>query len=75
MATYTHREIISRRIEYIVPAAQPWGACLGDMGAAIAAARVAFTLANPGATVADDSLRFHSGDDEIVISFTIEESA
>lgn len=72
MSTYTHREIVTRRIEYTVPAKEKWGACLGDMQAAIAAARIAFTEANPGAGVADDSLRFFPGDDEIVITFTVD---
>lgn len=70
MATYSHREIVSRRIEYTVPALPQWGACLGDMQAAIAAARIAYAEVNPGAVVADDSLRFFPSDDEIIISFT-----
>lgn len=73
MATYSHREIVSRRIEYTVPALPQWGACLGDMQAAIAAACIAYAKANPGAVVADDSLRFFPSDDEIVISFTVEQ--
>lgn len=77
MATYSHREIVSRRIEYIVPAAQPWGACLGDMLAAINAARVAFIdehKLDPMQSLTDDALRFLPVDDEIVISFTVEET-
>ena len=76
MATYTHREVVSRRVEYIVPAAQPWGANLGDMQAAIAAARIACVERNkldPAQPLADTALRFEPRDDEIVISFTIEE--
>lgn len=76
MPSYTHREITSRRIEYIVPAAQPWGACLGDMYAAINAARVAFIdehNLDPMQPLSDDALWFHPRDDDIVISFTIEE--
>jgi hypothetical protein len=63
MATYTHREIVSRRIEYIVPAAQPWGACLGDVMAGINAARVAYIdehKADPMASLPDDALWFPS---------------
>jgi hypothetical protein len=76
MATFTHREIVSRRVEYIVPAAAPWGACLGDMQAAMNAARIACVERNgldPARPLADTALRFEPRDDEIVISFIIEE--
>lgn len=76
MATYTHREIVSRRVEYIVPAAEPWGADAGEIGKAVAAASAKFREMRglPAETVLmDDVLRFRCRDDEIVISFTIEE--
>lgn len=78
MATYTWRTITSTRREWVVPAAQPWGACLGDIEAAVAAASMAYREAHgldEGVTLPDDALRFHVGDDEIVISFTTEEPA
>ena len=78
MATYTHREIVSRRVEYIVPAAAPWGADLGDMQAAINAARIACVERNgldPAQPLCATALRFEPRDDEIVISFTIEQAA
>ena len=77
MATYTHREIVSRRVEYIVPAAAPWGACLGDMSAALSAASRAYREAHnvdERLMLPDDALRLFPRDDEIVISFTIEEA-
>lgn len=76
MATYTHRETISRRIEYIVPAAQPWGAFLGDVEAAIAAATAHYIRENRVVgSVGACALQFVPRDDEIVIHFTIEERA
>lgn len=76
MATYTWRTITSTRREWVVPAAQPWGACLGDLRSAIAPASMAYREQhglNETVTLPDDALRFHPMDDEIVISFTVEE--
>lgn len=78
MATYTSREIVSRRVEFIVPAPQPWGANLGDMQAAMNAARIACVERNgldPAQPLCDTALRFEPRDDEIVISFTVESDA
>lgn len=76
MTAVTWRTITSHRREWFVPAAQPWGACLGDMkdGIALAATqwRVDHNVAEEVA-LADDALRFHLTDDEIVISYVIEE--
>lgn len=75
MTTVSWRTITSRRKEWMVPAAQPWGACLGDMRDGIAMASVQYRrdhdLADD-AVLADDALRFHVTDDEIVISYVIE---
>jgi hypothetical protein len=75
MATYTSRTVTTVRREWIVPAANPWGACIGDINAACAAACRAYReergLAE-GEPIADDALRFHVGDEEIVISFETE---
>lgn len=76
MATYSYRDIVTRTREYTVPAEAKWGACLGDMLAAINAARVAYVEANgldPARAVTDDALRFFPGDDEIIISYAIRE--
>jgi hypothetical protein len=75
MATYTSRTVTSARREWIVPAAQPWGASIGDINAATAAACQAYREQHGIADttpLADDALRFHTSDDEIVISFTVE---
>ncbi|MFE2326098.1 hypothetical protein ACFXD5_19585 [Streptomyces sp. NPDC059385] len=74
MATYTSRTVTSTRREWIVPAAQPWGSTAEEIqkawGAADAAYREACGLHD--APTPGDALRFHVGDDEIVISFTVE---
>jgi len=76
MATFSHRDIVTRRREYTIPAAAKWGACLSDVQAAITAALLAYRDAYDLPThvsVPDDALRFFPGDDEIIISFEIEE--
>jgi hypothetical protein len=76
MATYTTRTIASTRSEWIVPAAEPWGAAGAEVGKAWAAAEQAYWKARDLPAVGslpDDALRFHVRDGEIVISFTVEE--
>lgn len=78
MATFTRRTVTVTRKEWIVPAAEPWGAFLGDIHAAIAAAGHAYrgdhnlpeTVVLP-----DDALRFTTTDDAIVIRYTLETEA
>ncbi|MEU1071882.1 MULTISPECIES: hypothetical protein [unclassified Streptomyces] len=75
MATYTSRTITSTRREWIVPAAEPWGAFLGDVRAALNAAAAEYQRQHgltESVSLADDALRFKVTDDEIVISFTVE---
>lgn len=75
MATYTSRTITSTRREWVVPAPEPWGACIGDINAASAVACRAYREQHdlaPDQPLSDDALRFKVGDGEIVISFTIE---
>lgn len=76
MATFT-TETITRTIHrWIVPAAEPWGACIGDINAACAVACRAYREAHgltDGEPITDDALRFHVTDDAIVISFETEE--
>lgn len=78
MATYT-TETVTRTIRrWIVPAAQPWGACIGDINAATSVACRAYREAHgmdERAPLADDALRFHVTDDAIVISFEAEAQA
>ncbi|MFC9821418.1 hypothetical protein ACFWG6_31060 [Streptomyces erythrochromogenes] len=74
MATYTSRTVTSTRREWIVPVG-PGGATLGDIAAAMHAATEDYRhyhLVENHVSLPDDALRFHVGDDEIVISFTVE---
>lgn len=76
MATWSHRTVTSTREEWTVPAAEPWGAFLGDVYSAIATASNAFRQQRglpQDRALPDDALRFKVGDDAIVISFTVEE--
>lgn len=76
MATYTSRTVTVTRCEWEVPAAEPWGACIGDINAAAAAACRAYREAHgldERAPLPDDALRFHPRDDVIVIEFSVEE--
>lgn len=78
MATFTSRTITSTRHEWSVPAAEPWGAASEEISKAWAVAAAAYREAHrlseeiqlPG-----DALRFKVGDEEIVISFTVETEA
>jgi hypothetical protein len=78
VATYS-TETVTRTIRrWIVPAAEPWGACIGDINAACADACRAYREAHElteGQTLADDALRFHVRDEEIVIEFQTEARA
>jgi hypothetical protein len=78
MATFTSRTVRSTRREWIIPAPQPWGAAYIEVYKAVAAAEAAYREAHrldEEAVLADDALRFHVGDDEVIIGFTIEEAA
>lgn len=75
MSTYTSETATRTVRRWIIPAAEPWGACIGDINAACAAACRAYREAHglaEGASLADDALRFHVTDDAIVISFETE---
>jgi hypothetical protein len=76
VATHTSETITRTIRRWIIPAAEPWGACIGDISAASAdACRVYREVRGLPVSeqLPDDALRFHIGDDEIVISFETEE--
>ncbi|WP_052189870.1 hypothetical protein [Streptomyces sp. NRRL S-1824] len=76
MATFTARTITSTRREWIVPAAEPWGAPAAEVGKAWAVAELAYREQHSlpaEQALHDDALRFKVTDDAIVISFTTEE--
>lgn len=70
-------ETITRTIRrWMVPAAEPWGAASAEVGKAWTAAQMAYRETHgipAGTALPDDALRFHTRDDEIVISFETEE--
>jgi hypothetical protein len=76
VATYTSRTVVTTRREWIIPAAEPWGAACEEVSKAWTAAAVAYREARGlphDAPVVGDALRFHVTDDEIVISFETEQ--
>jgi hypothetical protein len=78
MATFTSRTVTVTRREWIVPADEPWGAFLGDIRAALGVASSVYRREHglpEDAVLPDDALRFRAHDDEIVISFTVEEAS
>lgn len=77
MATFTTREVVSRHREWIVPCSQPWGAPAAEVAKGWTAAEQAYRKAHAvpdGTQLRDDALRFHVRDEQIVISFTVEEA-
>jgi hypothetical protein len=78
MASYSSREIISRRIEYTVPAPWPQGAAHAELLKALAAAAGRLRAErgiSENIALSDDALWVRSGDDEVIISFTVETAA
>ncbi|MCX5138346.1 hypothetical protein [Streptomyces sp. NBC_00338] len=78
MPSFTSRTITSIRREWIVPAAEPWGATGAEIGKAWSAAEAAYREhynLPADRALSDDALRFHVTDDTIVITFTTEEPA
>lgn len=78
MATWTTEDVTTRTRRWIVPATQPWGAALGDIQSATFAAAAAWREHHglpEGATLPDDALRYHPGDETVIVSFTVEEAA
>ncbi len=74
MATYSSREVVTRRVEYFVPSPAAGAEVWKAWEAAESAYRVGHGLSSR-AVLADDALTFTAWDDEIRISFTIEEPA
>lgn len=76
MPTHTSETITRTIRRWIIPAAEPWGACIGDISAASADACRVYREVH-GLPVSeqlpDDALRFHVTDEAIVIEFATEE--
>lgn len=74
MATYSRREVHTTRVEFLVPAAEPYGACWVEVykavSAAIAEMRASGRL-GPGQEPSDDAIQIRPGDDEVIVSYDI----
>ncbi len=75
MATYTWREVVTRRVEYAVPSGSPagefdktWAAARGDY-------RQRNGLADAATSLPDHWARVEARDEEVVIVFDIKEPA
>lgn len=78
MATFTTREVVTRRKEWVVPAGQPWGADYGEITKAASAAACFYREQHglpADAEVPGDFARFYPGDEDIVIAVTVERPA
>lgn len=74
MATYSRREVVTRRVEFVVPAQPPYGACWTEVAKAMSAARAELIeagLLNKLAEAKDDQIKVYPADDEIVVSIDI----
>lgn len=74
MADFTRRTITTVREEFVVPVG-PYGAASAEIGKAWAVAERAYRTAHglaPEDSIADNSIVFRPGDDEIVISYETE---
>lgn len=72
MATYSRREVHTKRVEFPVPAAPPWGACWVEVYKAATAAHQELAEAGrikPGTDAPDNLIRIRSGDDEVIVSY------
>lgn len=72
MADYSRRERTVTTVEYLVPTREPWGACWVEVMKAIHAATAELReLGRLGPTEepADDMIRLHAGDEDIVVTF------
>lgn len=76
MADYTSETVTRTIRRWIIPAAEPWGAPAAEIGKAWAIAERAYRQhyeIPDEQPLADNALRFHVRDEEIVITFETEE--
>jgi hypothetical protein len=72
MATYSRREVHTTRVEFLVPAAWPEGACWVEVQKAISAAiqeLQANGLLGQDETPSDNQIRIRPGDEDVVVYF------
>lgn len=72
MAGYSRREVYTTRVEFLVPAPWPEGACWVEVQKAISAAiqelRDTGRL-GPDATPSDDAIRIRPGDEDVAVFY------
>lgn len=72
----SRREIITKRVEYVVPTSVGWGATHTDLLTALKRATEEYhqlTNSAMGGPLPDDVIRVMPGDGEVVIFFVLEE--
>lgn len=70
MATYVRHEVVTRRIEYRVPAPAPWGATFVEVIKAIRQAEHDLRAAQR--EVGDDTISIVPGDEIVIVSYEID---
>lgn len=72
MATHSRREVTTTRVEFIVPAKDPWGAAWADVTKAVSEA--VQELRDVGRSIADDTISLRPGDEEIIVWYEVVEA-
>jgi hypothetical protein len=70
------REITTRRVEWVVPSSEPWGACWTEVMKAISACRqelIDADVIEADAAVPDDMIRILPGDDAVVVRIELKQ--
>lgn len=68
MATYQRREVTTTVVQFVVPAAPPWGASWAEVQKAIHAAVAELRNAGEG-SVADDRISVLPSDEALIVSY------
>jgi len=76
VSTYERREVTRTRVEFVVPASEPWGAYWVEVMKAIHAATAELRTsgrAEFGQQPSDDAIRIRPIDDAVIVSYEFEE--
>lgn len=76
MATWSRRERVTRTVEWVVPAAPPWGACWNQVVQAINQAMAELRTAGRLGEFEEPSdtlIRVLTGDDEVIVFYETED--
>ena len=70
MATWFKRRVKIERIECVVPAEEPYGACWNQVAQGLEQIKTAFYQEHPGrSTLYDTDITVHVGDGEIIFRY------